>query len=261
MTGLMVMYGELKIVTLRSRRWLAILMVMLAAPVAAQQDPEWRFSVSPYLWALGVDSSVDTRWGTFDVDMSTSDILSNLDFAFMGTFEARNGRWGLIADTFHATLDERRDTPFGLLFSQGRVETTAKALSGYVAYRVSESERLAVDLMGGVRVSKLAVDLTLSPGLLPGQRLGVSDSWVDPVIGGRARVVLGDNWFATAFADVGTFGDADSTWQVFASLGYQLDERWSFQGGWRYFSAEKEMDGVDVETEFNGPLLGLTLRF
>jgi hypothetical protein len=64
---------------------------MLAAPVAAQ-DAGWEFAVSPYLWASGIESSVDTRFGTIGVDLSSSDVLSKLDFAFMGVFEARNGR-------------------------------------------------------------------------------------------------------------------------------------------------------------------------
>jgi hypothetical protein len=102
----------------------------------------------------------------------------------------------------------------------------------------------------------------LSPGLLAGRRIGVSETWIDPVIGARARVAISDNWFATAFADVGGFGgDSDLTWQAFASLGYQFNPRWSVLGGWRYFSTEKEMDGLDVRTEFSGPLVGFTARF
>jgi len=69
-------------------------------------------------------------------------------------------------------------------------------------------------------------------------------------------------WFATAFADVGGFDvGSDFTWQVFASLGYQFNERWSVQGGWRSFVIDKEIDGRDVDTDFNGPLLGFTVRF
>jgi hypothetical protein len=32
-------------------------------------------------------------------------------------------------------------------------------------------------------------------------------------------------------------------------------------GGWRWFSIEHELEGLDVETDFSGPLLGLTIRF
>ena len=247
--------------TLQAKVFAASLTGLLAAPVAAQ-DSGWSFALSPYLWAPGIKSSVDTVWGSVEVDKDTGDVLSSLDLAFMGALEARNGRWGLIADLFYADLSESRATPLGLLFSRARMEVEAKAMSAYVAYRVADDERAAIDLMAGLRVSAIDLDLTLSPGRLPRQRLGVSETWVDPVIGARARVALGDKWFATVFGDVGgAGGDSDLTWQLFASIGYQIDPRWSVQGGWRWFSAEKEIDGLDVETDFSGPLLGLTVRF
>ena len=171
-------------------------------------------------------------------------------------------RWGLIADLFYAELSQSRATPLGLLFSQARIETDAKALSAYAAYRVHEDDRVSIDLMAGFRVNSVDLDLSLSPGLLPGQRLGLSETWVDPLIGGRVRFAITDHWFATALADVGGFDvGSDFTWQVFASLGYQLDERWSVQGGWRHVAIDKEIDGRDVENDFSGPLLGFTVRF
>ena len=247
--------------TSKAKLFMASLTALLAAPVAAQ-DPGWTFAVSPYLWAPGITSSVGTARGSIEVEKSTSDVLSSLDLAFMGVLEARNGRWGLIADLFYAKLSGNRASPLGLLFTRARMETEARAMSAYAAYRVAENERVAVDLMAGLRVSAVDLELSLSPGLLAGQSLGVSGTWVDPVIGGRARLALGDNWFATAFGDVGgTGGDSDLTWQVFGSVGYQLDPRWSVQAGWRYFSAEKRLEGRDVEIDFSGPLLGLTARF
>jgi len=235
--------------------------VLLAAPAAAQESG-WRFALSPYLWTPGIKASVGTAVGTVGVDKSRTDVLSDLDLAFMGVFEARNGRWGLIADLFYAELSQSRATPLGVLFSRARIETTAKELSGYIAYRIDENERIALDLMAGVQISSIDLDLSLSPGLLGGRRLGLSETWVDPVIGGRARFAITDDWFATTFADVGGFGvDSDLTWQAFAILGYQFNPHWSVQGGWRYFSAEKEVEGRDVKVDYGGPLFGFTARF
>jgi outer membrane receptor protein involved in Fe transport len=239
----------------------ATLAAVLAGPAMAQSSG-WDFAVSPYLWAPGINASVGTALGTVGVDKSSRDVLSDLDLAFMGTFEARNGRWGLIADLFYAELSQSRATPLGLLFSRARIEIAAKELSGYAAYRVNENDRVALDLMAGFRVSSIDLDLSLSPGLLGGRRLGVSETWIDPVIGGRVRFAITDKWFATAFGDVGgAGGDSDLTWQAFASLGYQFNPRWSVQGGWRYFSAEKEIEGRDVKIDYSGPLLGFTARF
>jgi len=233
----------------------------LCGPAAAQTSG-WNFALSPYAWVPGITASVDTAFGTVEVDKSSSDVLSKLDVAFMGSFEARNGRWGLIADLFYADLSQSRATPLGLLFSRTQFEIEAKALSAYAAYRIHEDNRVSIDLMAGLRVNSLDIDLSLSPGLLPRQSLGTGETWVDPLIGGRLRFAITDQWFATAFADVGGLDvGSDLTWQVFGSLGYQFDERWSVQGGWRYVAINKEIEGRDVETAFSGPLLGVTWRF
>ncbi len=234
--------------------------ILIAAPVAAQ-TPGWSFAVSPYAWVPGITASVGTAWGTVGVGKTGSEVLSKLDLAFMGAFEARKGRWGLIADLFYADLSQSRATPLGVLFSQARIETKASALSGYAAYRLGQNEKVTLDLMAGFRANSVDLSLSLSPGLLPAQRLRVRQTWVDPLIGGRARVAITDRWFATAFADVGGLGAAsDLTWQGLATLGYQFNERWSVEGGWRYVSIQKRIEGRDVETDFSGPLLGVTAR-
>lgn len=239
----------------------ACLAVALATPALAQ-DSGWSFALSPYAWTPGLTSSVETAWGTVEVDKSIGDVLSDLDLAFMGAFEARNGRWSLITDLFYADLSQSRSTPLGVLFSRAKIETEAKILNGYVGYRVFEGGQVAVDLMAGFRVNSIDLDLSLAPGLLAGQRFGMSETWVDPLIGGRMRFDITDGWFATVFADVGGFRvGSDLTWQIFGSLGYQFNGRWSVQGGWRYFAIEKTINGRDIEIDLNGPLLGFTMRF
>jgi hypothetical protein len=239
----------------------ACLAVAFATPALAQ-DSGWNFALSPYAWTPGITSSVETAWGAVEVDKSIGDVLSDLDLAFMGAFEARNGRWSLIADLFYANLSQSRSTPLGLLFSQVEIETEAKLLSGYAGYQVLEGDQVAVDLMAGFRVNAVDLNVSLSPGLLQGRRFGMSETWVDPLVGVRAHFALTDRWFATVFADVGGFrAGSDLTWQIFGSLGYQIDERWSIQGGWRHVSIDKSIDGRDVEIDLSGPLLGFTVRF
>lgn len=92
----------------------ACLAVALATPALAQGSG-WSFALSPYAWTPGLTSSVEAAWGTVEVDKSIGDVLSDLDLAFMGAFEARNGRWGLIADLFRPDPSQSRDTPFSNL--------------------------------------------------------------------------------------------------------------------------------------------------
>ena len=71
--------------------WLAAGALLLAsalpvtATVAGSSD-QWEYEATIYLWAAGIDATTPTGG---DIDMSFSDILSDLDMTFMGTFGAR----------------------------------------------------------------------------------------------------------------------------------------------------------------------------
>ena len=84
------------------RTMLACALLAAAGPAAAQDG--WSFAASPYVWLPGFSTSAETGRGTVDIDKSTSDAVSDLDFAFMGAFEARSGRWGLILDLIYTDL-------------------------------------------------------------------------------------------------------------------------------------------------------------
>ena len=71
---------------------------------------------------------------------------------------------------------------------------------------------------------------------------------------GLGEMLLGRRTFTAVF------GFAYLTWQAFASLGYPINPRWSVEGGWCYLSAEKEIEGRDVKTDFSGPLLGFRVQ-
>jgi hypothetical protein len=236
------------------------LLAAAAGPAAAQDG--WTFAVSPYVWLPALSTAVDTPFGRVDVDNSSSDVLNQLDFAFMGAAEARKDRWGLILDLIYSDLSSSAPTPLGVLFSEANVDTKLTAFTTYAAYRVYENERGFVDLLGGGRFYWLDVDLTLEPGLRDARSFNLSDDWADPVVGARGRVDFNEKWFGTALADYGGFaGASDTSWQVFASVGYQFNPAWSVQGGWRYMAVEKEVEGLDVEIGLNGPLVGFTYRF
>lgn len=233
-----------------------------ASPVLAQEATGWTFAISPYAYLPALSSSVGTEFGSVSADSSTSDILSDLDMAFMGAFEARNGRWSLILDLLYADLAADQATPLGLFFSKARVETQLSMFTTYAGYRVYETDRAAIDLLGGGRFFWLDVDLKLEPGILEGRSESLDDNWADVVVGVRGRFDLTDSWFATGLADFGGMGGGSSeSWQIFGSIGYQFDPRWSAQAGWRYVSIEQRIDGQNVELDLNGPILGFTYRF
>jgi hypothetical protein len=248
-----------KWLVIEMKKLLASLLVIAASPAAAQ---DWTFQASLYGWIPGMSTSVDTSLGTVEADKSGSDALQDLDAAFMGTLEARNGRWGLIGDLIYANLSASEDTPFGSLYSDADVDVSLTAFSGYAAYRVHETPRLAFDIAGGFRAFAVNVDTTLnSAGVARDRDFDADESWAVPLVAARVIVPFDDRWFATAFADVGGLSGDNTTWQAFASVGYRFDPRWSMQFGYRYMSVAKEIGGRDVDIDLSGPLIGVSAHF
>ena len=66
---------------------------VLLATAASAQDTDWQYSLTTYLWTTKTGVSAETPTGeTVDAELSFSDALKDLEFAFMGAFEARKGK-------------------------------------------------------------------------------------------------------------------------------------------------------------------------
>lgn len=240
------------------------LIAILAATAgpAAAQSPEWTYSVTPYVWVPGVTTSINTRRGTITAESDGSDALSDLDFAFMGAFEARNGRWGFIGDLLYADLSKSENTPLGALYDSAKISTKMTALSGYVAYRVYEDAQFKADVLGGFRAYSAELDLALRPGVLPGRSTQLDKTWMNLLVGGRVGMRFSDQWSADLAMDVGGFDPGDNfTWQAIATVNYEFNERWAMRAGWRYLDIEKTIDGRDVGVELSGPIIGFEYKF
>lgn len=238
-----------------SHRTMTALVLVLAGPANAQEQ-NWDYRATLYGWLPGMTTAVDTRFGTIESNSSGSDVLEDLDFVFMGTLAAQNGRWGITTDLLYVSLSDSKDTPLAL-FGEGSVAVKATALSAYALYRLTLDPALNLDIGAGFRAFDLEVDVSLSPG--EAQNLG--DSWIDPVIAARLEVPLDESWFLTGFADFGGTGGGDQTWQVFGSVGYAFSENWSAQAGYRYMDISKEIDGREVSVDLGGPVIAMTYSF
>ncbi|MEQ9692899.1 hypothetical protein [Shimia sp. SDUM112013] len=231
--------------------------VALSMPLTAQAA-EWNYSASLYGWFPGLDSTIGTAFGDLDMDISAQDLISNLDMAFMGTFEGHNGQWGYLADIFYSDISTNKTGPFGFVSADLDLKLTLVSLAA--TYRVSETATSQVDLMGGLRGYDMDVGGQFNGGGNP--TFGGSDKWVDPVIGLRGRWALSDQWSLTALGDVGGFGlGSDLSWQVLATFDYALNDSWLLRFGYRHLEVDKPINGRDVQVGLSGPIFGATYRF
>lgn len=231
----------------------------------AQAQSGWEYDLSIYGWFTGMSTEIDTAFGTVEAELSFGDIWDQLDMAAFATFEARNGPWALVTDLNYAKLSAANDTPLGIAFDSVDVDTRLTVLSALVAYSVIDQPDLRVELTGGFRYYDVSIDVDLTAALpIANRSTSFGDTWIDPLVGARVRAPLSDDWFFNGFMDVGGFGIGDASdlsWQVYAGVGYNFNETWSMQGGYRYLSIDKDIDGRDTLLELYGPLIGVTARF
>lgn len=231
------------------------------APTAG--TPDWTFTLAPYAWMAGLKGDLGTLSGLppAEVDVSFGDIIESTEIAAMLAGEARRGRWGLLLDLVYLDLSEDAEGP-GPFFGGAELQskTLFATLSG--AYRVLESDRVALDVLAGVRPWYLDTELELSAGLLAARSTSDTEAWVDPLVGARVSVALGGGFSLTGAADIGGFDvGSDITWQALATLNYRLRDWLWLRAGYRHLEVDYEDGGFSYDVEMSGPIIGAGMRF
>jgi opacity protein-like surface antigen len=255
------------------KRFLAVVVILMAAvmlmaaPAGAQtqttQANPWEFEFTPYLWAAGIEGDVrNGRFGSGGVEASFTDIFQNLNGAFMGAFEARKGRWGIVLDGLYLNVSGTEDTPNRAI---GNVDVGLKtgiySLAGL--YRVVEKP-FTLDVLAGVRYATVSADLDIEPGKYPqimqGRSTSRSMDWWDGFAGMRALFPLSERWSLVGYFDIGA-GGSNFTFQALAGVNYQISKHFVIKGGYRFFMIDADDSAFVYDVKLGGPYLGLGIRF
>lgn len=224
-------------------------------PIVIPENDGWEFQIAPYVWFAGIEGTTGVPGlPPSEVDASFGDIWDNLDFAGFLAFEANKGKWRLFSDLQYINLGADATLPngagLGLDVEQVRLELG-------VGYEVYANETTSLSLYGAAMYNYLDQVLTLA-----GNARGVSESWVDPAIGFTLRHRFSDQWKSKLIAEYGGFEvSSDETWQVLATVGYDINAKWALLAGYRYQSIDYEKDGFIYDTNTHGPFLGASYSF
>ena len=254
---------------------LALAALAWPATAGAQEPPPdvWIFRLTPYIWLPSVDGTANFDLppgnGQVEIDVGPEDWTANLNFAFMGAFEARRNNFSLLVDVMYTDLQVEGtvatlpvlpggpglhfDTDLGL---QGTVA------NGVLGFTVARSESSNLDLIGGVRYTHFAVDADIDvvdlPVTLPGRHFDQDADLWDGIVGIRGRLGLGGRWSMPYYGDVGT-GDSNFTWQGLLGVAY------GFSWGdliFAYRHLNWDVDNKVIEDlTFSGPAIGASFRF
>lgn len=229
-------------------------------PQTVDQD-KWQFQFSPYFWLAGLHGTGGVGNRTTTVDESFSDVFDALNFAFMGTFEARKGRFISLTDLQYVSVSDEKATP-GPLFSTVDAGFKTFVFDQEVGYRLYDDpdKGAAIDVVGGARVWRVKTDFEFGAGILPATRIEGSRSWVDAVGGLRGKMALSQKVFLTGKFDLGG-GGSNFTWQVFAGGGYNINSKIALIFGYRVLDVDYNKDNFVYDMNQRGPIVGLGFKF
>jgi hypothetical protein len=238
------------------RPWLfatdLICVVMLNQAVAANTSP-WIYEIRPYLWNVSFDGNTSSNGNDFPIDTDYSFFtLDNLDDVFFLSFEANNGRFGILFDGLRARYS---DSASNRLFD---TQLTVKLgyLEGVISYLPTTLDHL--DILAGVRHVFLDAGFQLSPG--PG--FDEDHNWTDPLIGLRYKNTFTNNWHYVVRVDAGGFGvSSDLVLNLLGTISYAFNKTFTADLGYRYLSIDFKEDDFLYDVSMYGLVVGLGIRF
>lgn len=219
-------------------RFSLLLAGLLTAPIVGAQPAQtttaqpqsvadkWNFSITPYLWAIGVRGTIShNNLSTGQVKLTPGDLLSDINMAAMVVAEARYNKYGLYLDAMYGDLGKTSSKVVGR--TDLTANTTAKLSMITLAptFNLMNSKSAYVDGLVGARYLWLNASSTISDSdfrvtLNPKSTQNITAA----VAGVKGRFNLGDsNYFVPFYVDAGGGQSSSFTTQAYLGIGRAFD--------------------------------------
>ena len=228
---------------------IALLVLCWANFASAQDTNSWQHELTIYGWLTDIGGTVHAPGAPGsgqDFTVDVSDIIDSLEFALMGTWASKKGKWSIIADVLYSDVG---DSANGV-----EVDLATWLINGGIGYDLMQTDQGTLAVIGGVRYLSIEPEVKTS-------RISrsVSEGFVDGMIGIRGNINFNDKWYLPYYADIGT-GDSDLSYQLFAGIGYRFD--WgNIRLGYRFLGYEMKDDAPMQDMDLSGPILGVGFQF
>jgi hypothetical protein len=217
---------------------------------ALSRSEPWSFTITPYLWAAGLDgntmadglgSPIDTGYRFFSLD--------NLDLALAAGVEARKGRWTVLLDGLYVDFNDSFNGP---LLATTDVQVSGGYFETSAAYPAAHIEGL--DVVFGMRYVALEPTVRLDPGPEASRRA----SWLDPLVGVRFTHDFDGRWSVTLRGDIGGFGvSSELATNVAAIFSYRLANAMTLRFGYRALQMDFKENRFVFDALVQGYAVGL----
>jgi hypothetical protein len=234
----------------------------LTSPALAQSpggsgtnSDKWDFTAAPYVMLPWMNGNVAIGGLEHEVNVEPDAILRNLQFAAMGYFEARKGKWGAGVDAVYMALGIDLPRP------SASVDLNQHAYS-FIGLRQLHEK---VDLVFGMRWNRISGKIDFKGPILQGT-FEETKNWVNPIVGVKLKQPLGSRCHFAFEGDIGGFGaGSDFAWNLFPTFGVDVNKRFAIEAGYRVLSENFDTDSgpryfkYDVVTQ--AMVLGMAFKF
>lgn len=233
---------------------------------------EFRFAITPYLWAAGITGNVDHDDGKHvHTHISSNKVLSNLAAGAMLDGEVHYGRWGFYGNSVFAKLSNTGSTSRVKDGMALDVNSNTDAWLGLYTvagtYTAYVSKSVYMDVLAGARFLNLNAKVQLDASipnttLSKGGTLYSSLHTSDAITGVKGRFRLGEsNWYVPVYLDAGGGSSvAKFTSQQALGIGYTFKDA---DVGLFYTNIYYNLSKANVSSYVNmtGPAIAATFRF
>lgn len=239
--------------------WLKIFglsLVLFSTSTWSQESDSWDWKVTPYLWMVNLEGGLDIGPLGQDIDMSFSDILSDLDIGGSIYTEFGKGKHALHFDfTYLRVEPDPTDLPNPPFPPSAELSSklTAKIFEPAYNYRWAGSDGPALVL--GARMTDMS--LRMNPANLPSVTSG--PSWWDYFVGIKTYNEISTNWDFDFYGTIGA-GASDMPWTLQAMFGrrYANDNRLTLGARvWGIdYSEGKDLNRTSLDLTYYGFVIG-----
>jgi hypothetical protein len=243
----------------------ALVILALPASLMAQDTgkaDQWQFVIEPYLWLPAIDVAT-TNGSDFKLDLDN--VVSGLQFAFMGVVGVQKGKWSFMVDTVYADVKATKDSSMSVLNStinfQTEVEVKAWVVTPVIGYNLIDCGKGKLDIVAGARYLDVEVDASVNSDRARARNteFSVSDYMWDGIVGVKGEITLYEQLYMPLYLDIGT-GNSDFTWQVAGGLGYRFG-LCDLVAGYRYLSWDLKNSSPVKDMNLSGPYIAVKFMF
>ncbi|MGB8169969.1 MAG: hypothetical protein WCF18_20870, partial [Chthoniobacteraceae bacterium] len=148
-------------------------------------DDSWHFSLALPGWIPWLQGDTGLHGVTSHVDLGPDDIIPKIDMVADVRAEAHKGRWSVLGEFLYMSLSDGIGTNTVVKKLDVQVDQTMADLG--VAWRVVETERGYLDVVGGVRYTNYYQKLALQPN---DERIGEVVDGLVAAAGNRLRPLV-----------------------------------------------------------------------